>query len=106
MHKRVLDQELLTFDQAAKLFPKPLHRNTLHRWTRRGCQGVRLKSWIVGGVRVTSREAIEAFIIARTAKSPVEPPVVSADHLVADADLAQLLGEPPPDEPDATNTTS
>lgn len=106
MAKPILDQELLTFDQAAKLFPKPLHRNTLHRWTRRGCQGIRLKSWIAGGVRVTSREAIEDFILARTTRSPVNQPVISAAHAVADAELASMLGDPSPQEPEVTDRSS
>jgi hypothetical protein len=35
--------------------------NTLYRWTRSGCFGVRLEYIFIGGVRYTSREALLRF---------------------------------------------
>jgi hypothetical protein len=35
---------------------------TLRRWALHGVRGVRLRSWLVGGRRHTSDEAIEEFL--------------------------------------------
>jgi hypothetical protein len=67
MSTGILDKELLTFEQAAALFPRPPHVNTVHRWAADGSRGVRLKSWLVAGLRYTSREAVDEFILATTA---------------------------------------
>jgi hypothetical protein len=40
------------------------HLNTIRRWAKRGVRGVRLRSWLVGGRRFTSPEAITEFIRA------------------------------------------
>lgn len=63
---KLLNQELLTFDEAAKVFPGNPHKNSLRRWADAGIDGVVLKSWRSGRVRVTSKEAIEEFILARS----------------------------------------
>jgi len=36
--------------------------STVFRWMLKGCQGQKLESLIVGGVRYTSREAVERFV--------------------------------------------
>lgn len=36
------------------------------RWHKRGVQGVRLQTWLVGGARLTSMAAVRAFIRERT----------------------------------------
>ena len=47
-----------------RLWPKGRtpHRDTISRWARLGCRGVRLESVLLGGRRYTSLEAIERFI--------------------------------------------
>ncbi len=40
--------------------------STLHRWHRNGVKGVRLETALVAGVRYTSIEAIDRFIVATT----------------------------------------
>jgi Protein of unknown function (DUF1580) len=41
---------------------KKLHRTTLGRWASKGCRGVVLKTWLVGGIRYTNAEAVAEFV--------------------------------------------
>lgn len=41
---------------------RPIHRSTLERWRTRGVSGVRLETAKLGGIRVTSEEAITRFL--------------------------------------------
>jgi hypothetical protein len=41
--------------------------STVFRWTLRGIRGVKLESQLVGGIRMTSREALARFFAAATA---------------------------------------
>ncbi len=38
------------------------HRDTIARWARQGCRGVRLETVLLGGRRYSSLEAVERFI--------------------------------------------
>ncbi|HMO13032.1 MAG TPA: DUF1580 domain-containing protein [Pirellulaceae bacterium] len=58
----ILDQELLSIKQAAKLIPSKPHAATLFRWMTKGSRGHKLQSWLVGGQRFTTALAIEEFI--------------------------------------------
>lgn len=49
-------------------FPRP-HPTTLWRFYTRGSGGVILKTWMLGGRRVTTKEAVQKFIDQRTAIS-------------------------------------
>lgn len=57
------------------------HLTTCLRWCTRGSHGIKLQSWMLGGRRVTSREAVRRYIDsiteARDGKSVplVETPV-------------------------------
>ncbi len=58
----------ITFAKAARTLPGgAVHVSTIHRWRMRGCRGVRLETFLRGGVRHTTREAIERFFAATTA---------------------------------------
>ena len=59
-----LNESLLTLKAAAKLLPGNPHYATLFRWAQKGCRGVRLESALIGGIRYTSREALDRFIVA------------------------------------------
>lgn len=48
---------------------KKVHRTTLGRWASKGCRGAVLKTWLVGGVRYTSAEAIAEFVKHLSASS-------------------------------------
>ena len=57
----------ITLKQATRLAQlqrdgRPVHIATLHRWWLRGVRGVRLRTWLVGGVRVTTESAVEEFL--------------------------------------------
>ncbi len=39
------------------------HPETIARWARRGCRGVRLETIVLGGRRYSSVEAVERFFI-------------------------------------------
>jgi hypothetical protein len=43
---------------------RPVHASTLWRWATKGLRGVRLETARVGGVRVTSAEALRRFFAA------------------------------------------
>src|SRR5262245_4075347 len=66
-----LSEQLLTLSAAAREIPGPsgrgLHVSTLWRWMQRGVRGIRLETVMIGGIRYTSREALERFIAATTA---------------------------------------
>lgn len=73
----------LGMTEAARLIPskkqgKPTHVSTVKRWILRGSRGVRLEGIRVGGQWITSREALERFSAALTARY-----LPSADHLDA-----------------------
>lgn len=66
----LLNEELLTFTEAAAIFPgrrpgKRLNRCQIHRWATNGLRGVKLES-VQAGVRYTSRQALERFVAAVT----------------------------------------
>jgi len=63
----------ITLAEAPKLIPainaapgmdarKPLHQRTIYNWATRGKRGVVLESVMIGGVIVTTREAIQRFL--------------------------------------------
>lgn len=64
-------ETLVQFTEAAKAFPgrKPCIQ-TLHRWRLRGVRGNKLDTCLIGGIRYTSREAIQRFIEAQNAGDP------------------------------------
>ncbi len=70
----IMDQDLISIKQAAKLIPTRPHIATIWRWIEHGCRGHKLQSWLVGGQRFTSRDAIEDFFAKlnpETAQTPI-----------------------------------
>jgi hypothetical protein len=67
----ILNEQILTLSQAAKLLPRvrqgrKIGRSALYRWIGHGIGGVRLESALLGGTRVTSMEALQRFVDRRT----------------------------------------
>jgi len=64
-------ESVLTLSAAAREVPslsgRGVHVSTVWRWALRGCRGVRLETLMVGGVRYTSREALQRFAERLTA---------------------------------------
>lgn len=84
----VARESVLSFGETARYVGKlkggrPIALQTLWRWATRGCSGVVLETIFVGGVRCTSKEALQRFFDAVTrarASAPasgVAPSVVS-----------------------------
>jgi hypothetical protein len=79
----LLEKEGLTMSEAAALLPgrkpgKRLYVNTVWRWCMKGLRnGVRLRSVLIGGQRLTTRRWLQEFIQA-TSEAPggASPPVV------------------------------
>jgi len=74
-----LSESLLTFSQAARLLPnlrgdgKGVNCATVWRWAQKGVRGIRLESSLIGGIRYTSREALERFFERTTAAADGTP---------------------------------
>lgn len=65
-------EQLLTLSAAARDIPnrnsgRGVNVSTVWRWTLRGIRGVKLDTILVGGIRYTSREAMQRFFEATTA---------------------------------------
>ena len=58
----------ITLAEAARTLPGgPVHVSTTHRWRMKGVRGVRLETFLRGGIRFTTDQAIERFFAATTA---------------------------------------
>jgi hypothetical protein len=67
-------KDLLTMRRAAELMPRlrkdrPVTAATVWRWATYGLQGVRLETIVIGGVRCTSRAALQEFCEAERQRS-------------------------------------
>jgi len=72
------NEELLTVTQAAKQMPTRPAVRTVWRWMQEGCWGTKLESVLIGGRRLTSREAIRRFITATSESIEAKKPEMSA----------------------------
>ncbi len=66
------NEELLPLSAAARQLPgrdgrRGIHVSTVWRWSLRGVRSVRLETALIGGVRMTSREALARFFARTTA---------------------------------------
>lgn len=61
------NERLFPLTDAAKEVPHRPNVTTLWRWQTRGIRGVKLETLLVGGRRMTSREALSRFFAATTA---------------------------------------
>ena len=67
----------------------PVHVSTIHRWRLKGVRGVRLETFLRGGIRYTTDEAIERFFAATTAAADGNPsPTRTARQRQRDIDRA------------------
>jgi len=62
---QLLDEDIITLVQAAKLLPRrrgrKTHASTIYRWTKSGLRGAVLESIQVGGTRCTTIQALGRF---------------------------------------------
>lgn len=86
----ILQEKSISLAQAAKIIPGRPHVNTIIRWSESGYRGHVLKTFKVGGKRLTTVAEIEAFVdllISLDTKS-VRP--VSSAHAEAERRLDAL----------------
>lgn len=69
------NEELMSLSKAAKRCPTRPHVATVWRWATRGCRGIQLETWAVGGKRFTTEEALERFMQRTTAAAVAGKPV-------------------------------
>ncbi len=90
----ILDQELIPLREAASIIPTRPHIATIWRWIERGARGHKLESWLVGGQRFTTRDAIESFLgkINGTSKlsSPSTPKARQRQIDAAEKELEEM----------------
>lgn len=60
-------EKIITLADAAKFIPSRPNLSTVWRWRNRGVRGVKLETVLLGGRRMTSREALSRFFAATTA---------------------------------------
>ncbi len=67
-----LNENIIPLSKAAKRLPalKPAKGNSINpatvwRWATKGSRGIKLESLMVGGIRCTSVEALERFLLPR-----------------------------------------
>ena len=75
----VVHEQVLPLTAAARELPSRsgalgVNVSTVWRWSLRGIRGVRLETVLVGGIRMTSREALQRFFSAATAAANGETP--------------------------------
>ena len=92
-------EHLLTLAEACTLLPrrragKKCAVSTLHRWRLRGIRGVRLESAMLGGIRMTSVQAIQRFMDRVSSRSEREvPEFASRTSEARDRQLAKVDAE-------------
>lgn len=94
MKNRIQSNErMFPLNEAVEYLPKrsgkKVHYSTLYRWSTRGARGRTLETWMVGGVRYTTVEALERFIDAPVLKKPedVDSVFAAIEHALDEAGL-------------------
>jgi hypothetical protein len=71
---------------------RPVHRGTLERWRTRGRRGIKLETFLLGGIRMTTEEAILRFIerMSDPAATPdaITPSQMRKAHDAAERELS------------------
>ena len=89
----VQTETVVSFSDARSAFPgidRRLSLATLHRWRLNGVRGVKLETILIGGLRYTSREAIDRFIAAQNADDAPAAPVITPAQRRRQSEAARL----------------
>lgn len=62
----VYQEDVFPIKKSPAEIPGRPHISTVIRWWQRGVRGVHLETILIGGIRYTSRQAIQRFIEATT----------------------------------------
>ena len=90
MPTTILSQDTLTLLEATRLFPSKPHINSLRRWSRKGLNGVKLRTFRSGRRICTSREYVEEFIAKVSGKFDGDQEPISQNHRAAEERLDSL----------------
>lgn len=68
-----MDQSpFITMSEAAQMLPDPPSMSTMRRWSRRGLNGLRLKTFKVGRQRLTTTQEMIQFITGQSEDNRLE----------------------------------
>src|SRR5689334_2833641 len=88
-------RDLFLIHEAPRHLPKRhgrlVHLSTIYRWVTVGSRGVKLQTWLVGGARYTSSEALRQFVENLTAARDGRVPTPVAAAAARQADVSQQL---------------
>ncbi|MEJ7590355.1 MAG: DUF1580 domain-containing protein [Planctomycetaceae bacterium] len=71
-------ETIITLGEACRAFPpNGISDATMARWIQKGVKGVKLETLLIGGRRVTSKEAICRFIAAQNPDESPAPAAIS-----------------------------
>lgn len=88
----ILSETPVPISAAPKHVPGRPHAATIFRWHQRGIKGVRLETYVVGGKRYTSKEALRRFI-ERTTEARDGAPVEQAPSRRRQAEISKAEAE-------------
>ncbi len=80
MHIDLSRETAIPFSQAPKYIPGRPHLSTAHRWRLHGVRGVKLETFLCGGRRFTTAQAIERFIAQLNPHQPLRSSAQDADR--------------------------
>ena len=94
----LLSEELAPLSRATRWVPSiregtGVNPSTIWRWINRGVRGIRLEHLEIGGVTMTSREALSRFFAHLTNGDAAPPPRSAAlerEHARAKKELAEI----------------
>ena len=86
----ILSERVVPISEAPQHVPGRPHTATIWRWYQRGISGIKLETFLAGGKRFTTIEAIERFILASTeARDGVRPEQTPSRRRQAAIDKAE-----------------
>lgn len=90
----IASENIIKLSDACGYFPpEGVSTATIARWIQRGVRGVTLETIVIGGRRLTSREAIERFISAQNAADAPAPVITPAQRRRQSEAARQALQE-------------
>ncbi len=84
----LLSESAVPIKHAPSLVPGRPHISTIWRWVLKGVRGVKLETFVSGGRRFTTHQAIERFIAATTAAADGVAPSVPSVNKRRAAEIA------------------
>ncbi len=66
-------KDAISLAEAARRVPRNPHVGTIWRWSTQGCRGIKLRTWLAGGIRVTTPAAVEEFLQELNSSADASP---------------------------------